>query len=225
MTSNDFPIQTWFETFTRDLRSPQTGMGPWPGSPLAMVLEAMSDASPEQFVNPLVAMHLRRFGASWARERGFVDRLFWVRSEWQKVDLCYGLATPFEGDDFNDAWNRHATGDLGEIETKIWYSHLSSPIGTVAAQIQKLREWDAGLPAHEQRKVAQHFHALVLLFQHRGSDQLARMEAEVRNQKDLKLVGQFVRVAEMEEVGQLWPTRNGEAYRGSLSLGLLQCTE
>lgn len=218
-----FPIERWFAKFGQDLES--TPPGPedaWPTTPLRMLVEALSDASAEQFLNPLVAMHLRRFGSAWARRAGDAGKVFWVRGEWEKVDLSYGLAAPFNHEDWDRAWCDGATGDLGQIETKVCYTHLTPPIGTLVDQIVERRDRDRKLHKQWKRATAQQFHALVALFGHSGTAGLDDLEEKARSYRQLSQVGEFTRFSEPQNLGRLWPTRSAKNYQCRVSLGLFR---
>ena len=81
-------------------------------------LEIQSDCSNELYLNALTALHLRRYG----RARDFP--LWWVRCEWAKVDISFGMAKE-QFQNWNAAWNNGKTGDIGQIEGKVLYWHHS----------------------------------------------------------------------------------------------------
>jgi hypothetical protein len=92
------------------------------------VAEVLSDVSGEQYLNALTARSLRGF---W-RSRGRAS--FWARCEWAKTDISYGEATA-RFDNWDAAWRAGESGDLGQIEAKVIYSHhgAASRASTLAA--------------------------------------------------------------------------------------------
>lgn len=129
-------IELWFRSLCGSLRT-STSEG-WLSERRTgqLVLEVFSDSSNELFACGLLATHLRRFGREFFQTPG---RQFWVRSEWAKFDLCYGLAhESFR--DWNHAWNDGITGDLGTIEVKVVYSTYGTDkiVGTMVTLAQQL---------------------------------------------------------------------------------------
>ncbi|MEN9796372.1 MAG: hypothetical protein RL653_68 [Pseudomonadota bacterium] len=190
-----------------------------------MLLEALSDASAEQFLNPLVASHLRNHGGRLAKAVK-ANKVFWVRSEWEKVDLCYGLADPFKPtpEGWASSWRTGATGDLGQCEVKVCYTHLyAGKIETLAGQLEERRERDKSYDAPNRKRLR--YHGLIWLFQHGGIDELKsigdKLEAtSVRN--GLNVVRNFVPSREQDTLGPLWPSENGEAYACGMALALVE---
>ncbi len=89
-------------------------------------IEVLSDCSNELYLNSILAWHLRHYG----RERNIP--LFWARSEWEKMDVCFGAATePF------DKWTPGKCGDAGIFEVKMSYWHQDE--GTFRDKFDSLR--------------------------------------------------------------------------------------
>jgi len=106
------PVEPWFESFRDELGAVAVVDPSWPTTAGAMLHEALSDAGAEQFLYPLAAMRLRQFGRRRATGQGFRDEVFWARSEWEMVDVSYGLAKPFDVDS-DAAWRVVRTALLG----------------------------------------------------------------------------------------------------------------
>jgi hypothetical protein len=160
-----FSMRDWFCRWVDALAAPSTDAR-WPSPLRRLVAEALSDAAAEQFLNPLVAQHLRRYGASVA-EASSTDRVFWVRSEWEKVDLSYGFARPFEGSSaaWDRAWRDGVTGDVGQCEVKVIYAHQpQGMMKTLAGQLEERRAKDVARAAPDAAKLR--YHGLVWLFEH-----------------------------------------------------------
>lgn len=217
-----FSFGTWFDRWREELAAPATDA--WPGSIRRVVLEALSDASAEQLLNPLVASHLRRFGGELAR-RLAPDRVFWVRSEWAKVDLSYGLAAPFAPTPrgWNVAWTTGQTGDLGQCEVKVCYTHLHlGKLKTLAGQLEDRRERDRlhDAPGLEHLR----YHGLVWLFEHGGATKLPGLGAEL--EAEAKTLGLVVRrpfiPSTAEVLGRIWPSADGAPYRCGMTMALLE---
>jgi len=213
----------WLDLLAGDLGTPPRS---------AEVAEVLSDTSAEPYLNALAARHLRAFGR---RRRG---SRFWVRSEWGKTDICYGVASgTFVS--WDDAWQLGVTGDLGQIEAKLLYAHYTRAqraerLGKLASQLDARARKDRKLrdAAHA---AAQSYHGLVWLFAH-GSDtsspddaskEVLDAQASVLSEaRDLGLPapkqarGQPFRSVFTENLGDLWPNVTGN-YIGRLSVALL----
>jgi hypothetical protein len=90
-------LTDWFATLPADLakRADAPNMDATLGT---LLVEVLSDSCNELFCAGLLATRLRRFGAARCAKGHF-----WVRSEWCKFDLSYGLA-PTRFSDWNAAW-------------------------------------------------------------------------------------------------------------------------
>jgi hypothetical protein len=219
-----FSLEAWFRSWVDALDAPaEIPEAAWPPSTLRMVLEALSDAAPEQFLNPLVAQHLRRYGTQIA-QKAKSDRIFWVRSEWEKVDLSYGFAIPFAlgARAWDAAWRRGHTGDCGQIEVKAIYSHrYEGTMGILAAQLEQRFQRDKRRNAPDLAR--QRYHGLVWLFDH-GLGHEAELEGWVRDEAlrlGLRMAVQPKTMA-THDLGSLWPSTGGKPYRCAMSLALLE---
>ena len=223
-----FAIEHWFDAFCRQLSSDPVPTGDeetWTFSFRRSVLEALSDSSAELFLNPLMASHLRHFGRHLARQHA-PEKWFWVRSEWDKTDLAYGLATPFDAahHGWERAWSSGITGDLGQIEAKVCYTHFDAgQIGTLAKQLRtrKNRDRQNNVP-HRHRQC---YHGVVWLFQHTGVDGISgQSERLTRDACDLGLTLRrpFGTADAAVHLGRLWPSQSGKDYFCGVSLALFE---
>lgn len=224
-----FSIEDWFDEWRRVLSEsssePLAPTEPWSLSLRRLVMEAMSDASPEQFLNALTASHLRHFGRQKAHEAS-IDRIFWVVTEWSKTDLSYGLASPFEGSDWNGAWEQGVTGDMGQIEVKVCYTHLvGNRIGVLADQLKRRRDTER---SHPRRGIGeQRFYGLVWLFQHGGCDKMTSVASSIEEKattNNLCVRRPFGANATEDDLGNLWPTHGGSRYTGAAQCALFELT-
>lgn len=191
------------------------------------VTEVLSDASSEQYLNALTALSLRGF---W---RGRGKTSFWVRSEWAKTDISYGQATK-RFDYWNAAWKAGESGDLGQIEAKVIYSH-HGPRGR-EHKLSKLkrqlkRRWEFDQEKLGPQAPLQRYHGLVWLYHHGQDDersdrqQIRKAQDSIRQHaKDEGLCSAFrgalFRDVVSAPLGDLWP--NGPRdYVGRLSLAVL----
>ena len=221
-----FSLEAWFDQWRVAIdrhESPSAEGAVWPPSTRRAVLEALSDASAEQFLNPLVASHLRRFGALHARLVA-PERMFWVRSEWEKVDISYGLATPFRPGPraWDNAWASGATGDIGQCEVKVCYTHLyAGKMKRLAGQLEVRRERDYVRKAPTLPHIR--YHGLVWLFEHGGATTLQRVGDELLEEAtSLGLVARrtFTYPSSPDDLGRLWPYPDGNSC--GLTLALLE---
>jgi hypothetical protein len=218
-----FSMKTWFGEWVAALAAPaSTDAQRWPSPLRRLVAEALSDAAAEQFLNPLVAQHLRRYGASVAGAS--TDRQFWVRSEWDKVDLSYGFARPFEGSvgAWDRAWREGATGDVGQCEVKVIYAHRPQGVmKTLAGQLEERRARDVSYAAPDAAKLR--YHGLVWLFEHGDGTALGDLIDRV---KEEAVALNLAHVAEapvmVDDLGMLWPSTGGNPYRCAMSVALLE---
>jgi hypothetical protein len=219
-------MKDWFSEWRRDLtvRHPLEGRSNHLLPLRETVLEALSDSAPEQFLNPLAAAHLRRFG----RLR-FKDDWFWVRTEWDDVDICYGLA-PNAGleTDWDPAWETGDTGDLGQLEVKVCYEHvrknIKDQLRVLGTQLEARRERDKPSKLLATRR-PQRYHGLVWLFQHSGYDQLKSLGAEIVEMamsNGLSLVEDFHSVDQHDEFERLWPTFKAKNYTCGMTNALFE---
>ncbi|MBN1205454.1 MAG: hypothetical protein JXB05_11075 [Myxococcaceae bacterium] len=185
------------------------------------VLEVLSDAAQELYVNALAAHHLRHYGR---RHTALKDpprgQLFWARCEWGKTDICCGIARePIE--DWDSDYKRNATGDLALIEAKVIYKHYSPSIKSAKVQelASKLSESaaDAEYPGE--------LFALVwwLTYEEPAKDEGPRMLLEqMLEEKGLVRRGNrgLVRVA-TADLRSAWPNEtNGKPLDAWLLVGL-----
>lgn len=214
-----FSFEDWFDRFCSDIDSP---------SPIRrLVLEALSDAGAEQFLNPLAASNLRRYGAAIAAGTD-PDLLFWVRSEWEKVDLCYGLAVPFEPTrrGWNSAWEQGKTGDLGQCEAKVCYTHIpAGKVEELAGQLRQRRQRDQvrRSPGLEHLR----YHGIVWLFQHAGVDAMPDVCRELESRAEtlgLTVLRPFRAPATPEDLGRIWPSATNSSYSCGMAMALLELT-
>lgn len=222
-----FSFKAWFDKWREELEHPATtaAEGRWSLAPRRAVLEALSDAGAEQFLNPLIAGHLRRFGGQLAQAHA-PERWFWVRSEWEKVDISYGLATHFSGDSggWNRAWDAGKTGDMGQCEVKVCYvHHCAGQIMALAAQLKQRRDRDVRRKA--PGRDALQYHGVVWLFQHDGAEKMGAigkgLEEEARS-LGLDISRAFKQPAKPDALGRLWPSLDGREYTCGLSIALVK---
>jgi hypothetical protein len=189
------------------------------------LLEALSDSAPEQYINPILASSLRHFGQRLAMKEA-AEQCFWVRSEWEKVDISYGLAEPFDvgAEGWDTPWWDGVTGDLGTIEVKVCYDGHHRGRATILADQLRVR-----CRRETKRKrnnvAAQSFHGLIWLFQHRGVDRLVTAADAVQEEASgagLKIVRPFQVPEAADNLGNIWPSLNGEPYSCGVSLALVQ---
>lgn len=220
-----FRFEEWFDTWMLELASPIAEGETWPPSTRRLISEALSDASAELFLNPLMASHLRRFGSKLAKESGS-DRVFWVRCEWAKVDISFGLAEPFSlsVDGWNQAWQNGTTGDLGQCEVKVCYTHLhAGRIKTLAGQLAERRERDRS-PAAPGSEGLRYF-GLVWLFEHSGTSTLASLGSALEHQAELEgleVLRPFERNVNEVVLGGIWPSIDESPYTCGLTLALFE---
>lgn len=139
-------IESWFDQFKKtDLKNMKHD-----------VVEVLSDSSNEQYLNARVAQSFRSFGR---REAGY----FWVRTEWEKTDICWGFTDkPFAS--WERAWADGRTGIQGQVESKVVYgAAFRAPLETLVQQLEDRREVDS------RRKGAayaneQQYHGLVWFY-------------------------------------------------------------
>lgn len=146
-------VERWFPTFLEELGA---------GDRLGEIAEVVSDCAKELHLNVIAARSLRSFGRSG-------NNMFWVRSEWGHVDISYGAAKEAFVD-WDKAWTKGATGDLGQIEAKLVYQHLGFqiPLGTLAQQLQQRFERDRDL-RDMGHAVGQNYHGIVWFVAHGSS--------------------------------------------------------
>ncbi|MCC6993525.1 MAG: hypothetical protein IT370_02735 [Deltaproteobacteria bacterium] len=230
-----FTFEAWFDEWLRQLGPAGSALPTgdehdhhWSGSfeVRRAVLEALSDAGAEQFLNPLVASHLRAFGSKLARTTP-PSSWFWVRSEWSKVDISYGLAqTPFAGRSggWEKQWRAGDTGDLGQCEVKVCYTHqYEGRLPVLQGQLRSRRASDRHLkaPGFDQQR----YHGLVWLFQHEGVDELEEAgEQLLKEARDLRLkvLRGFSFPRDADNLGRLWPSCEGRDYKCGMSLALVE---
>lgn len=216
-----FSFESWFDAW-RDALDAQSTIR-------SLVLEALSDASAEQFLNPLVANSLRHFGGELAA-RLAPKRVFWVRSEWEKVDLSYGLAEPFKPttSGWELAWRAGKTGDLGQCEVKVCHTNLragrlKTRLKTLAGQLEDRRDRDRAreAPGHTQLR----YHGLVWLFQHGGTSDIQGVGRQLEREAaalGLKVRRKFFTPTRADNLGRIWPSADGSTYRCGMSLALME---
>lgn len=239
-----FNIEDWFTAFVADLRAlvPEQSEADekkphlreeddrWPSSLMHFILEDLSDSANELLLNAIAAAHLRRHGRKRQGDG------FWVRREWTKTDISYGLAQG-QFRDWNLAWWKGTTGDLGQIEAKLCYTHLyAGRIGALKKQLSARRVADTNA-AKEQRRT-QSYHGLVWLMRHEGGrsfpeldevaatlvDEAGRPQLVRRDESPVKLtpVGEgFHGIGKSIPLGRLWPSAP-EGYQCSLSVALFR---
>ena len=171
---------------------------------------------------------MRHWGGHLARTHA-PQRSFWVRSEWEKVDLSYGLATPFDIHrlGWEKAWHQGDTGDLGQCEVKVCYTHLhEGKIKTLAGQLEERRARDRNRRGPGSNCLR--YHGLVWLFQHGGIDRLhdigAGLEAAAQ-QSGLTVRRGFGYPSGPDDLGRIWPSSNDRDHRCGLSLALVELAE
>jgi hypothetical protein len=126
-------ICSWFQKLQTDLAllAAAEPLGPFPMSHGELLAEVLYDCANELFAAGLLATHLRRFG----RDSDPLGH-FWTRCEWCKFDISYGRAAN-RFDDWNKAWNRGETGDIGCLELKLLYSHF--PTSATTDRVEELK--------------------------------------------------------------------------------------
>ncbi len=229
---NQFTFEGWFKEWRAALAQPgeasdSATAGHWSGAfrVRRAVLEALSDAGAEQFLNPLVASHLRSFGSRIASTSA-PESWFWVRSEWEKVDISYGLAPRrFSGESrgWERAWLSGATGDLGQCEVKVCYTHhYAGKMGVLRGQLEERRERDVRRRPHFER---QRYHGLIWLFQHEGVGELRHVGDRLLKEAEdlrLKVLHPFLIPSAADNLGRLWPSCEKQNYECGLSLALVE---
>lgn len=159
-----FDVNDWYRdllTWMRTARGPEA-------------LEVQTDCANELYLNALIAMHLRRYG----RARGF--RGWWARCEWAKVDISFGAAeTTF--DDWDAAWNQGITGDIGQIEAKVLYSHFARSQRTerLEALTRQLKE-RRGKDEDEGHRHGQLYLGLIWMVSYEAPEQDSALLAALR---------------------------------------------
>lgn len=224
-----FSFADWFVAWRKALGNPARFAhgAEWQLDLRHLVVSALSDASAEQLLNPLVASHLRHYGARWAIENGYQDKTFWVRSEWAKVDLSYGLAEPFDGPsrDWDKAWLDKKTGDFGQCEVKVIYAHYSDSVKTtvlekLANQLQARREYD-----QNRDRLTQQYFGLIWMFEHKnepGNRTLESIRLQTRLPDTLELIGGPTPPADNDILIGTWPDAAGKQYEARLDLALVK---
>ena len=207
-------IEDWFRDFVAAMKVPPKGdpEGTW--TPIAkLAIEALSDASAEQLLNPIAASHLRHYGQEryGHAEEGFKGPWFWVRSEWCKVDISYGVANEaFKGGNtgrgWDVAWSQKATGDLGLIEAKVCYSHLDIPsrVGGLAAQLKDRRSDNVDFGMVNQRYLG-----IIWCVQHgerTDANVLLDTASDAMKANGLVIRAPFQPIATNVNLGYLWPS-------------------
>lgn len=224
-----FSIENWFDALRADLGKPSTHDAAWPPTVRRFILEALSDAAAEQFLNPIVANHLRLFGGNVVEKHGMSpERMFWVRSEWEKIDLSYGLALPFTPTSvgWEQAWRAGTSGELGQVEAKVCYAHLRTAdlkgqIKKLSRQLKARRAYDLWQKSPHREKLR--YHGLVWLFQHGGVDELEDVgEMLLEDVEDLGLTvsRKFDVPTPPDDLGRLWPAK--ASYQCGLSVALVE---
>lgn len=213
-------MMKWFDTFVNDIGicelSPGGDTHAFPQNMKSLIIEVLSDASNEQFLNGLMASHLRHWG-----RKEYDNDLFWARSEWHKTDVSYGLATQsfsYRGRGWDSAWHKGITGDIGQIEVKVCYSHLySGKILQLASQLLRREQGDRD---NKLLRRPQLYHGVVWMFDI-GQDSLdsamKAIDAEMNESQRLSWTSPFRKVGEQMV---LWPSNNGEGFKCSLYVGL-----
>lgn len=221
---NEFWLVDWFDRWLEVLGPPmETADETWPPPLRRLVTEVASDASPEQFLNPLTAAHLRRHGRKLAQDLE-LSRQFWVRSEWEKVDLSYGLAGAFSDNNWDRAWSDHETGDLGQCEVKVCYTHqYKGKVAILADQLTERHKRDQLRKA--PGRAFQRYHGLIWLFQLDGIDKMAEVGGEIEaetGRHGLTVVRSFNLPARADNLGALWPGRGHSDYGVGLAAALVE---
>lgn len=219
----EFSLSDWFDAFVSNAATSKERQ--------LDLVEVLADSANELYVNAVAAMHLRRWGRDWA-DKTRPGAFFWVRTEWEKVDLSYGLA-PERFDDWNKAWPMK-TGDLGQIESKLVYDHFSESenagrVAELRRQIDERRARDESrekslrLPGHASR---QRYHGLIWFFEgangsHQATD-LPTMERSLDRQ--FGRAPRFRTIVEVErELDGLWPlTSHASSYRPRLHVAFVE---
>jgi len=168
-------VTDWFTQFCSDAGGGHDTFRWLDGGPAGrMMLEILTDAASELFCSAILAAHLRRFGA-----QRFASNKFWVRCEWAKFDLSYGIARETFSD-WDKAWARGITGDLGTIEVKVIYKHYAeskylAKVADLAAQLQARRRqiaaWRASGPQDGGKETYGYYG---LLLRNRSAEYLSR---------------------------------------------------
>lgn len=193
MTS--FRVAPWFTAFVDWLRT---------GPNARELIEVLSDSSNELHANALVARHMRSYGQR-------LHERFWVRTEWDKCDISFGIATKLI-EEWETAWVNNQTGDLGVIEAKVLYSHYTrSKVVSKASQLAaKLEDTAKHSPAW-RRPRAQRFFGLVWLMSFAPASDTRR-----HFHSALGATLQWIDVGSLD-LSPLWPRRN--VGRAVLSIG------
>lgn len=192
------------------------------------VLEALSDSSAEQCLSPLIARHMRRFGRKYFQASGL---WFWVRSEWGKVDLCYGLApaTGLPTWNWNAAWKTGDTGDLGQIEAKVLYANYSDSqhlerLRVLAAQLHERKAYLDKNATNTATTRPQEIYGLIWLMQHTAEasfESIARKVEDHARGTGLVVVRPFDTVGADQNLGRLWPSVGDADYNCAMTLALV----
>jgi hypothetical protein len=231
-----FSFADWFVAWRKALGNPARFAhgAEWQLDLRHQVVSALSDASAEQLLNPLVASHLRHYGARWAIENGYKEKTFWVRSEWAKADLSYGLAEPFDGPsrDWDKAWLDGKTGDVGQCEVKVLYAHYGE--SKVEHKLKKLewqlktrrdvdRTWQKRTPQVLQHLFDQQYHGLIWMFEHKNEPgTLESIQLQTRLPDTLELIGGPTPPADSDILIGTWPDAAGKQYAARLDLALVK---
>lgn len=240
-----FSFADWFVAWRKALGNPARFAhgAEWQLDLRHLVVSALSDASAEQLLNPLVASHLRHYGARWAIENGYQDKTFWVRSEWAKVDLSYGLAEPFDRNllSWNRAWLDGKTGDLGQCEVKVLYAHeyeskVKAKLKNLVEQLEKHREVDR-LEQEKAPHVLRHlknqrYHGIIWMFEHQRdrkptrkhdySQPLSSLRIQEWLPRELKQVHAPQMPLKYDTLIRTWPDVDGKPYEARLDLALVK---
>ena len=223
-------IEAWLEAFVGWLRAEGGQRG-------REAVEVLSDVSGEPYLNAVAARHLHRYG----RERKGVG--FWVRSEWEKVDISYGMSSQRL-----ESWaaGRRSgwMGDLGQIEVKVLYTtsgkakkYFESTIDVLGRQLRdrQKRGLARSPPSHGRPP---EYHGVVWLHDHgRGRhDTEARVRERVNAasaavEEALIVHGlEYIRAGTdddlfrfvcRENLGESWPIVDGD-YVGELRVLLVR---
>lgn len=217
-------MHEWFRTLCADLYDPTAVIKVFGGNRIGSgMLEVLTDASNELFAAGIIAAHLRRFGA--AHHPQVANGHFWVRSEWAKFDMCYGIATA-RFRDWNLAWDNGVTGDCGIIELKVIYSHyddskkaekMDELSRQLKARQEAVRKASNGFPNGDVNNLA--FHGIVLYVDSTESPvcRPLSLKAEGLQQvSDWELSGML----QAEELLGIWPIEG--MHRRELRMALFE---